>query len=224
MSFVLVTALGAFVTHFFGALFALLGAALLWEWCMEDDNGHRTDQAHRQSGAGTLPVGAPGERPGGAVQAGDPGASARPEPVAQEIEAWRTWYLLVEADGFGGYDAILKSLSRETRWKGPVLVADKVPAVDHQHGVYARNLDAEDHYSGLMFRMPDFGQKVYGKVALSGIVVEGTTGYRAERATIRELWSYGAEIPWFLLQYALEKRYQCPVSQGHPPHENWYRL
>jgi hypothetical protein len=67
------------------------------------------------------------------------------------------------------------------RWDGPALTADAVPAAPpDEHGIYALRKEpfAESGYDGA----------ITGEVALSGIVIEGTQGYRAERAVIRSLY------------------------------------
>lgn len=130
-----------------------------------------------------------------------------------EILAWRAWRL---GAGVTYQRPCLWSITRDVPWKGPVMSADKEPALDHTHGIYAlREPDTEYRRSQ---------HSLHGVVALSGTVIEGTTGYRAERAVIRGLWfnmetlavSYPDRRPIEVMA-ELEDRYQCPVSfaQGH---------
>ena len=56
---------------------------------------------------------------------------------------------------------------------------------------------------------------VLGQVALSGIVVEGENGYRAERATIRSLiitHNPFPDVPLIVLADRLANHYQCEVT------------
>src|SRR5512146_1382435 len=177
--------------------------------------GYRSHSSRHQSGTRALPVGTPGERPGGtepAPSAGDgAGVGASMEAVAQAILAWRGWYLDLDEAG----EWWLRSISMSTRWEGPTLVADKVPERDSPHGVYALRERAK------VGRQGDMGN-CCGEVALSGVVVEGNTGYRAERATIRRLILLGYPLPDVRpieVMTALEDKYQCEVGWEEPTRE-----
>lgn len=131
-------------------------------------HGYRADQAHREGRTGAVPAGPPGERPRGAEQAGDSGAGVGPEPVAEEIIAWRSWDLR---------DGALWSTTQNFCWDGPSVTADAVPTADNSNGIYALQEISDTPITD-----------VWGQVELSGLVVEGEKGYRAERATIRSLY------------------------------------
>ena len=211
-------------------------------------NEHRADQAYPGSQAGTLSLSAPGKRAGGTagpstgtcacghpiaghtipsilhypgtywckvegcicrLSGNDPIASPPLEPVTEEILAWRGWHLVPEGD-----DWLLRSPSYAMRWDGPSAVADQKPAVHTRNGLYAvkdRTRAGESYY-------------VYGQVALSGIVLEGETGYRAERATIRSLVLRGLpegmeDVAPITVMAALEERYQCEVTYEPAPQQ-----
>ena len=56
-----------------------------------------------------------------------------------------------------------------------------------------------------------------GIVALSGRVLEGESGYRAQRATIRKLAiRYLAHGPEFAIRDALTRRYKCDIVENDP--------
>lgn len=103
----------------------------------------------------------------------------------EEILAWRGWGLI--HDPYHG--TRLQSLSAKTIWDGPTLVADGDPSEEHRgvhaqtEGKWKQDLDPM-WFVGADFRRLSF---VEGVVALSGKVVVGATGYRAERATIQRL-------------------------------------
>ena len=119
------------------------------------------------------------------------------EPIKGEIVAWRGWRLRHDHGGVR-----LWSTTWDVSWDGPTLTAHMVPAMDDRNvhamlmplwvggelpafataaGVYALRPEAfrESTYAHL---------PVIGQVALTGVVVEGDSGYRAERATIRSLY------------------------------------
>lgn len=118
------------------------------------------------------------------------------EPIKGEIVAWRGWRLRHDHGGVR-----LWSTTWAVSWDGPTLTAHMVPAMDDRNahalmqlwvggelpafataaGVYALRPEAfrESTYAHL---------PVIGQVALTGVVVEGDSGYRAERATIRSLY------------------------------------
>ena len=188
-------------------------------------HGHREDSEDPESGTGTVRAGAPGECAGGTEP---PAVGPRPvEPVAQEILAWRGWVWDRERP-------MLRSIHYDTLWEGPVLTADKIPAEQTGHGIYA--LITEDGSPPPRFPPRPFAPyvltfpinyrhsaHVWGQVALSGIVLQGEYGYRAERAMIRSLiirevihgetgpspWTH---LPNLVLADELERRYQCPVT------------
>ena len=159
-----------------------------------------------------------------------------------EIVAWRAW-LLVQ----NGEDWYLRSFfypeQNPMRWEGPAVRADRVPEVESLHGIYALTKErfdaryADQAYISIMMSGQIGGSPlppsktsrsdgryktegvVYGEVALSGTVVEGTHGYRAEQAAIRSLtlkmdkaWEVGQRYRPIEIAAALEDRYQCPVS------------
>lgn len=199
----------------------------------EANRGHRNREADSESRARALPAGTPGERAGGAEPAAGAGTCAcgkkliamaggswcldctlaaykmkstpqALEPVSKEIIAWRGWRLVKYADGWK-----LHSVTQHlVCWDGPTLIADKVPEWNSQHGIYAlteRNAVVGNGYQG----------HCLGEVALSGVVVEGSNGYRAERAMIRSLTLLGYFDPStrpIEIMADLEERYQCEVS------------
>lgn len=109
------------------------------------------------------------------------------ETSTQEFIGYRAWMnrlllekVEVEGDGPGfkiGYDVM--SLFYPTVWDGPVLVCDKKPEANNRHGIYACK-DETDILSE--------GHTFYGKIGLSGTVIEHEKGYRGTKAVIRELW------------------------------------
>jgi hypothetical protein len=163
-----------------------------------------------------------------------------------EIVAWRAWLLLRDGD-----DWYLRSFfypeHKPMRWEGPAVRADKTPTAESAHGIYALTKDRLDApYLGGIATVawaqvhlgvpvtdvaagthPSDGRYktegvVYGEVALSGTVIEGTKGYRAEQAVVRSLtlkldkaWAVGANLRPLEIMAALEDRYQCPVSLCH---------
>jgi hypothetical protein len=125
-----------------------------------------------------------------------------PEPVSEEIIAWRGWRLQRSEEGRW----FLCSVSMATLWEGPTLIADKQPDRDSHHGIYARRTRKA---------LAEYTRQCCGEVALSGVVVEGENGYRAERATIRSLIVFGWPAPDVRpleVIAELEERYQCEVS------------
>ena len=117
---------------------------------------------------------------------------------------------------------MLRSLTKNTIWEGPSITADHRPKLDNENGIYA--LKREDGYEydpTVRFRLFDWnyrtGSLVWGQVALSGVVVEGTMGYRAERSTIRSLYiqpqlcTLLPDVVPLSLICLWEDRYQCPV-------------
>jgi hypothetical protein len=124
-----------------------------------------------------------------------------PEPVTEEIIAWRGWMILGEPN-----DPRLCSLTRMSLWDGPTVTADQKPDRDSTHGLYALRDRA-----GLR----EMRRDAEGEVSLSGVVVEGTNGYRAERATVRSIVLANnpcPEISLMTLADLLAVRYQCEVT------------
>lgn len=159
----------------------------------------------------------------------DAGVGASVIPVAQEIVAWRSWILRVEQGAFLDEDFYLTSWNG-TRWEGPTLRADQTPTRENEHGVYARPTSWNPR-AYLFYPMPVLDipgvHKVYGQVALSGRVIQGETGWRAEQGTIRSLWvtAYPSSPNAFLLKEILERRYACTVEvEKAPPYEPWIYL
>lgn len=132
---------------------------------------------------------------------------APPEPVAQEIIAWRGWRVMPDDDGWA-----LWSPCQPMKWDSLSVVADKVPDTDHPHGLYAmKDLPQLD---------VGYCAQAYGEVALSGIVLVGQTGFRAERATVRSivlLPTLGEDVHPIEVMAALEQRYQCDVAWDSRP-------
>jgi hypothetical protein len=133
-----------------------------------------------------------------------------PEVVEGEIVAHRFWGL----DWSNPDDPALRSVAWNVRWDGPTLTAHMVPQrktkqreADNWFGGYmipiwtASGADAKPPSNAseagiYALRCPDEARAIYGgyassavrgTVALSGQVVVGTKGYRAERATVRSL-------------------------------------
>jgi hypothetical protein len=162
-----------------------------------------------------------------------PGPKVVESVVGQEIVAWRGWAL--NADSLR-----LVSLHHPVQWHGPVLTADKVPEENSPHGIYALAKDKwfsdgggfAATYRQMYLQMNIYGgicpsvapytneyrdrSLVEGEVALSGVVVCGDKGYRAERATIQslKLLKVPEECRLCKVEVAgwLEQRYQCPVT------------
>lgn len=146
----------------------------------------------------------------------------------EEVLAWRAWRL--EADDQG---PLLRSLSWEVAWPGPVLVADQAPDQGNERGVYAVR-DRHSHWC----RGPR--ARVLGLVGLSGRVLEHERGYRAERATVRALFLLPPRQAEDTLEdrsgvaAGLAARYACGVrlvrwprrerEQWARAHQEWRRL
>jgi hypothetical protein len=184
-----------------------------YSWINGEDATYGNRQDHQDSGSGAgastpttgsalVPVtafGASAERA--------PRARLTPEPVAHEIIAYRAWLCYPGDDG----RAVLGSLTRHLLWEGPTLVADVQPAEEHLHGIHAVKQPWREWASSWNYTFA-----VDGEVALSGVVLEGETGYRAERATIRALTLYYKECHWgkapIEIARELEERYQVDVK------------
>ena len=148
---------------------------------------------------------------GWAVESGEEPTSGpfigEPQHRDTEVLAWRRWNVGWDKD----YRPVLKSVSVTYSWDGPSVSTAK-PSIRSQTGFWALKsrkacwTEAKDSF------------EAWGRVALSGTVVEGTDGYRAECATIRAVWiprKAKTDNPWIL--DVLSDRYQCPVRfYGNP--------
>jgi hypothetical protein len=184
-----------------------------YRWLNGKDASHGNRQNHQDSGSR---AGASAPTAGSALiplaaYGADAERAPRPrltlEPVAQEIVAYRAWLCAPDDDG----RAVLWSLTRHVIWEGPTLVADLRPSEEHLHGVYAVKEPWQRNVHSWSYTFA-----VDGQVALSGVVLEGETGYRAERATIRALTLYYKECRWqkapIEIARELEERYQVDVK------------
>lgn len=136
------------------------------------------------------------------VQTPAPPAPPPLVPVDHEILAWRGWNLDLDEIKLAPL-MVYGGIFCDT-WAGPTAVADQVPSLDTTSGLYALK---EPNYR--------LDGDVVGQVALSGIVLEGTTGYRAERAAIRSLTLRSCAHPRLCpLEVAsiLEERYKVDVE------------
>lgn len=160
-------------------------------------------------GAQVAPV--PAEPPAGASALWD-----KPETVTGEIIAYRAWDYDFQITDDGAVGVRLESLHQDFYWDGPVTTADAAPAADSDKGLYAIRGD-EHHRDNFKNYMK--GKAIWGRVALSGIVVEGQCGYRAERAAIQELWVNPyidtEDSPEGLCKL-LADRYQCDATVRAP--------
>ena len=203
---------------------------------------HRPNSPNPEGGARALPAGTPGKRPGGAQPVAGTGvcacghpitvhgnvgctalilgyycpcslqrhklepASPDPEPESEEILAWRGWDLVGYSSG--DVEVVrLRSLTRIFLWDSPSVVADRRPSQHSAHGLYAMRTRGQF--------VAQYTPHVLGQVALSGIVVEGENGYRAERATIRSLiitHNPFPDVPLIVLADRLANHYQCEVT------------
>jgi hypothetical protein len=155
---------------------------------------------------------------GGTVTAKAQQLVPEPVPVAQEILAWRGWRLLHEDAGW-----FLHSVNHDVRWDGPALTADAQPTKTNSSGLYALMAQTDVMDQG-------YAPGCVGEVALSGIVVVGESGYRAERAVIRRLifWGYpSVDVRPIEIIGELGERYQCQVlweAEAPPPRAHNYNL
>jgi hypothetical protein len=168
----------------------------------------------------TAPVGAP-------VQFGTTSQSppAVPTEVVEQIDteilAWRGWVL----DPAYEDEPTLRSITYHTPWEGPVLTADKPPASGTTHGIYA--LKAKPALGEQDFGY--FCKAAFGEVALSGQVIIGQRGYRAERAVIRSLWlanpaylgEFKENMCLWELAGVLEQKYGVEVLVAAEKWEKW---
>jgi hypothetical protein len=97
--------------------------------------------------------------------------------VTSPVTGWRGWRLVRNASG----RPILRSMTRDTDWPGPVQSSDRSPlARGGRSGIHCYATP------GGLGRL--FDAVVYGEISLSGIVCVHETGYRGERATIDRLY------------------------------------
>lgn len=169
--------------------------------------GHRQGETDTGSPTGAVQAPPPGERPKGTEPPETPRAVPGPVPIAQEILAWRGWHLSKDKEGH----ARLTSLAHGVAWDGPRLIADAIPTNNNNNGVYAL-MKGTEHYEH--YRQE---ASVWGSVALSGIVIDGERGYRAEQAVIRSLTIRRhpeelRDIIMLEIACALEDCYQCSVE------------
>ncbi len=124
--------------------------------------------------------------------------------VHGEYVGWKGWKFV------DGPQPMLSSPSYALVWEGPTARAHTKPTNQNSAGIYAlAELDLGAGYF----------DEVYGRVALSGDVVPGDRGWRAEVATIQELWIQdlaGRYMHMCSCQVtkALAERYQCNVNLG----------
>lgn len=141
----------------------------------------------------------------------------KPETVTGEIIAYRGWDYDFHVTPDGKVAVRLESRHQDFYWDGPATTADEAPSAEGDHGLYAVASDAhhKDNFGSYVSDAP-----IWGRVALSGVVVEGTNGYRAERAAVQELWvnagALDCEDSADGMCKALGDRYQCDVSVKAP--------
>jgi hypothetical protein len=139
-----------------------------------------------------------------------------PETVTGEIVAYRAWDYDFQVAEDGTVGVRLESINQDFYWDGPVTTADEVPTATNDKGLYAIRGD-EHHREN--FKQYMKGAAIWGRVALSGTVVEGQYGYRAERAAIQELWvrpTIDREDSSEGLCKLLADRYQCDATVRAP--------
>jgi len=141
-----------------------------------------------------------------------------PPDIAGEIIGFRSW-IVEEANTSG--PVRLTSLTTSTRWPtGEWLRAtcdrcplELVPNPDCTCGVYAARHSPHLHRLGYHQEETWFsgyrGAIVVGEVAMAGRVIEGTQGWRAEKARPFRLWVPHAQ--WRLVS-RLERAYDVPVA------------
>jgi len=151
--------------------------------------------------------------------------------IEQEVLAWRSWNIGNERGRTFWIDdaPVLWSVVLPCCWLAPVQTADALPGLGNTSGIYAlrhfpRRVRFQDWWHHDTYREYLDDTPVQGVVALSGRVVQGTRGYRAERAVVRALWLNN----WYLWpQWAqkdrqavirgLEERYQVDVFDEPEP-------
>jgi hypothetical protein len=133
-----------------------------------------------------------------------------------EVLGWRAWDLVLDADG----EPILESLNIRYHWDGPSAANATPPTVvwtmlavrSDAPGFFARKTreGAAAYLDGHRA-----AHRAFGEVALSGLVIEGEDGYRAQRCTIRSLTIFGGigdVVNVWDLAARLESRYACDVT------------
>ncbi len=145
-----------------------------------------------------------------------------PEPITstEELIGYRRWLLRLDLlDG-----PRLASITAKKIWEGPVYQSPEPPGFYREHadghnqhtlGIYANKFQrylehvyAERGTQGIGY--------VYGVVRLSGIVIEHTYGYRAERAVIDTILSDNEAYGTWVYE-AIGKFYGCEVMS----YEDW---
>lgn len=129
-----------------------------------------------------------------------------PKPARQvvgEIMAVRGWHLMGD---------VLKSLTTDTLWEGPIIHADVTPDVpggqdrgSSHTGLYA----VKPHPTIIRDLIRSYSPSVYGFVGLYGRVVEHVSGYRAQHCIVRRLILRFPASEAFIK--ILADRYDCDV-------------
>lgn len=136
---------------------------------------------------------------------GTPAPTVRQESSDTEIVGWRCWRLKTDER------PELQSLHHDTAWDTAVLRATQEPTVTNVSGIYAL-----DDRAAIGFMLADFDPyaPVYGEVALSGTVIEGSKGFRGECAVIRSLFLRRGDATHNALELAdaLAQRYAVAVE------------
>lgn len=166
-------------------------------------------------------------------KAADERLAARPLPPLPkgELIGYRCWNIgtyrtadpdLVEVGGQLAipYAIVLRSMTNDSPWPGPVMHADRTPTVRNSNGIYSLRHGKERY---------DRTAHVSGSIALYGKIVEHRGGYRAEHAMIRSLTLHVHNLRSHLaypekptdentiakqiamLAQVLERRYECEV-------------
>jgi hypothetical protein len=147
-------------------------------------------------------------------------ARAKPEEWGYWLTSW------VQTEGQRGYPSEPTPHTIYQRWEGPVMVADEQPGQTtfwRGHGLYALK---PGHLADLpCVQRSWYGDQLgwcVGTVGLFGKVVEGTDGYRAEKAVIRSLWLAtpylwvaNTGLPALLILRKLAERYDLADQQCH---------
>jgi hypothetical protein len=148
------------------------------------------------------------------------------------VRGWRYWIL----DERG----LLKSAHNDMTWAGPTVHADRIPTRDNSHGIYAVATKEQ------IPPMPSYGGYAFGEVELSGVVVVGEHGYRAETATVRSIhlqkrqdempldgitppqtycdWPSEALVNTLEQLYAVEVTILPPIVHTSSEHDYWAEL
>ena len=205
----------------FGVVYLLLGwgvTLIAMDWWNRDDSPFHQFLANRILGPLLSPLLAP--------------ALSAPSPTppiihrSTEVLGWRAWDLVLDEDGA----PVLESLNNRFRWPGPSAanatppdpewtLASAYPPDDiaDAPGFFARKdrAGAERYANVNAAPYPPGRPRALGEVALSGLVIEGEDGYRAQRCTIRSLTIFGGigdVVNVWDLAARLEARYACDVT------------